>query len=37
MECPECGENKSIVMHTDPITCGDCQSVQNIEYCMVGL
>ncbi len=34
MECPNCKEDQAVVLHTDPITCGDCDSVVNIEYCV---
>jgi predicted RNA-binding Zn-ribbon protein involved in translation (DUF1610 family) len=33
MNCPECGEKKIIIVHTDKIPCNDCNSIVKIDYC----
>ncbi len=33
MECPNCKKDTANIVHTDPIECFDCGSINKIEYC----
>ena len=32
MNCPECNNSDTVMLHEDPIECADCGSTMNIEY-----
>jgi hypothetical protein len=34
MNCPNCKQDSVILLHTDMITCDDCNSEINIDYCL---